>query len=74
MSYECPTTGGIIRLTRGKHRWCLEFAGSRRSKWRSPDAAVAAAARYKSGLPEWDRQQADVPDDLLDWRPLGDSL
>jgi hypothetical protein len=31
-------------------------------------------ARHRSGLADWDRRRIEAPDDLLDWRPLGDSL
>jgi hypothetical protein len=55
-------------------RWRLHFAGRRRGRWPSPDEAARAAAQHKSGLAEWDRKRVEAPDDLIDWRPLGDSL
>jgi hypothetical protein len=33
-----------------------------------------AISRHQSGLPAWDRRRVEAPEDLLDWRPLGDSL
>lgn len=48
--------------------------GRRWGKWRLPDDAAQAVARQISGLSERDTQQLDVPDDLLDWTPLGESL
>ncbi len=50
------------------------FNGRQRGGWRSPDVAVVAIAQHESGLSEWDSVRADVPDDLLDWRPPGESL
>ena len=52
----------------------MAFNGKMRGRWTSPDAAATAASHHKTGLPEWDREQLAVPDDLLRWRPLGDSL
>ncbi|HEY8290337.1 MAG TPA: hypothetical protein VIG49_13780 [Acetobacteraceae bacterium] len=44
-------------------------------QWPSPDAAVVAIARHRSGLSEWDNAPAqDVSADVLDWRALGESL
>ena len=74
MAYEYPTEAGVLRLLTIQRRWAAQFNGHLHGQWHSPDAAVIAVARHRSGLPEWDRVQADVPDDLLDWRPLGESL
>jgi len=74
MAYEYPTAKGVLRLLRIQRGWALQFNGRWLGQWRSPDAAVIAAARHRSGLPEWDRHRLDVSSDLLDWRPLDDSL
>ena len=74
MAYEFPSAAGTLRLFRVQRRWLLHFAGRQAGGWRSPDVAVKAVARHQSGLEEWDRQRIEAPDDLLDWRPLGDSL
>jgi hypothetical protein len=74
MAYEYPAGTRILRLTRIRRRWVVEFNGRQSGNWPSPDAAAIAAARHKSGLDEWDREAFEVPDDLLEWRPLGDSL
>jgi hypothetical protein len=71
MAYEAK---GVLRLLRIQRRWALQFNGRRLGRWRSPDAAASAAARHQSGLAEWDRHRLEVSSDLLDWRPLGDSL
>jgi hypothetical protein len=74
MAYEYPTMQGVLRLRRIRMGWAAEFKGREFGAWRSPDAAAIALARHRSGLAEWDRERSDVSDDLLDWRPLGDSL
>ncbi len=74
MAYEYTSVAGTVRLVEEEGRWLLCFAGRRRGHWRSPDQAASAAARHRSGLPLWDKKQADAPEDLLDWRPLGPSL
>jgi hypothetical protein len=75
MAYEYPTAIGVLRLLRMRQRWMVEFKGRRSGQWPSPDAAAKAVARRKSGLTEWDRKWSDdVSDNLLDWRPLDDSL
>jgi hypothetical protein len=72
--YEHPTGGGVLRLLRTRGSWTIEFKGQRRGRWRSPDAAVLAAAGHRTGLPNWDQASFVVSDDLLRWRPLGESL
>ena len=74
MAYEYPSTAGVVRLIRVKGRWRLHFASDQSRPWRSPDDAAKAVARHKSGLAAWDKRRAEVPDDLLEWRPLGESL
>jgi len=74
MAYEYQTSKGVLRLLRIQRRWALQFNGRRLGQWRSPDAAAIAAARHQSGLSEWDRHRLEVSDDLLDWRPLDESL
>ena len=74
MAYEYPSTAGAVRLIQVRGKWLLHFAGRRSGRWPSPDAAARAVARHQSGLAAWDRQRLEAPEDLLDWRPLGDSL
>jgi hypothetical protein len=74
MSYEYPTRAGVLRLVKIERHWVTQFNGRQRGQWRSPAAAAIAAARHKSGLSEWDRDDVDVSGDLLDWRPLDQSL
>jgi hypothetical protein len=74
MAYEYPSMAGTVRLVQVGGRWLLHFEGRRAGNWRSADTAARAAARHKSGLAVWDRRKVDAPEDLLDWRPLGESL
>jgi hypothetical protein len=76
MAFEYPTPTGVVRLIRKKQGWSIQFQGRRSSaQWFSPDAAATAVARHQSGLSEWDGQRSeDASDDLLDWRPLAESL
>jgi len=74
MAYEYPSSAGLLQLTKVEGRWLVHFAGRRSGRWTSPELAAKAVAHHRSGLSEWDRQRLEAPDDLLDWRPLGDSL
>jgi len=74
MAFEYRDNSGIVRLTRQRRYWTIQFNGRHWGRWASPDAAATAAARHSTGISEWDRAAFDVPDDILDWRPLGDSL
>ena len=74
MAFEYATSIGLLRLAQTDRGWVLNFVEDQGGIWTSPDAAVSAAARHETGLRAWDRANADVPDDLLDWRPLGESL
>jgi hypothetical protein len=74
MAYEYPSAAGTVRLIQVHGRWLLHFAGRRSGRWPSPDEAARAVARHQSGLVAWDRRRIEAPEDLLDWRPLGDSL
>ena len=74
MAYEYAAEAKIIRLTKSRRVWQVEFNGRRGGSWNSPDAAAKAAAVHASGLSDWDRTQLYAPADVLDWRPLGDSL
>lgn len=74
MSYEYASGVGLLRLVKVRGRWLLHFAGRSSGRWTSPDVAAKAIARHRSGHCEWDRKHVEAPDDLLDWRPLGDSL
>ena len=74
MAYEYPSDAGILRLTKVRRRWLLHFEGNRLGRWPSADAAAKATAQHETGLSDWDEIYTDAPEDLLDWRPLGDSL
>ncbi len=74
MAYEYPCALGVLTLARNKRRWAAELNGVRTGSWPSPEAAAKALARYRSGLSEWDTERHEVSADLLDWRPLGESL
>ena len=74
MAYEFPSPAGVVQLVRANRHWLLHFKGQRTGRWRSPDQAARAVARHQSGLSAWDRRGLDAPEDLLDWRPLGESL
>ncbi len=74
MAYEYPSTAGTILLVQIRGRWVLHFAGQRTGRWPSPDVAARAVAQHQSGLQDWDRRRIEAPEDLLDWRPLGESL
>jgi hypothetical protein len=74
LTYELPTSSGVLRLLRKQHRWVVTFDGGESPPWRSAEAAALAAARHRSGLVAWDETGTEVSDDLLDWRPLGESL
>jgi hypothetical protein len=74
MAYEFPTAAGVLRLHRDRRAWFVEFRGARHGPWPSADAAARAVARNPSGVLAEDRARPDVSEDLLDWRPLGESL
>jgi hypothetical protein len=74
MAYEYPTACGVLRLQKLGRHWAVQFEGSRRVAWPTAEAAAKAVARRETGLPTWDAAWQDVSDDLLDWRPIGDSL
>jgi len=74
MAFEFPSSAGTIKVTRIRRSWRINFAGRGHGRWPSPDEAVKAAAQHKSGLVDWDQKRAAVSEDLLDWRPLGESL
>ena len=74
MAYEYPSERGTVHLVQIRGLWQLQFAGRRTGRWRSPDQAARAVARQCAGPADWDHQRVHVPEDLLDWRPIGDSL
>ena len=74
MAYEYPSTAGTVLLVQNRGRWLLHFAGRSVGRWASPELAAWAVARHRSGLDDWDRRRLEAPEDLLDWRPLGESL
>jgi hypothetical protein len=74
MAFEYRTAAGVVLLIRTEQRWWLYYSGLRHGYWNTPDAAAIAVAQHQTGLPRWDRSRNVVPADLLDWRPLGESL
>jgi hypothetical protein len=74
MAFEYKANSGVVRLTKQRRYWAIQFNGRRWGRWVSPEAAATAAACHSTGHSDWDRTPSDVPDDILDWRPLGDSL
>ena len=75
MAFEYPTLAGVVWLTKaGGGAWTVRFTGQGHGRWRSPDAAAKAVASHQTGLPQWDRQHEPVSQDIIDWRPLGDSI
>lgn len=74
MAFEYPTPAGVVWLAKAGDAWTVRFTGKRHGRWRSPDAAAKAVASHQTGLPQWDRQQELVSQDIIDWRPLGDSI
>ena len=73
MAYEYRTPAGTLRLMKVRQNWTVEFDGCHSAGHPSPDAAAAAVACRATGLPGWDGIVQHAPDDLQDWRPLGDS-
>ena len=74
MAFEYPSSAGTVRLAKVGRAWAVQFVGKKRGRWGSPDAAAKAVARHKTGLPQWDDQREPVSQDIIDWRPLGDSI
>ena len=74
MAYELSTPRGMIRLIRTGNQWAVVFHGKRRGRWTSADDAAKAAALHSTGLDDWDNMSLVTSDDILRWRPLGDSL
>jgi hypothetical protein len=74
MAFEYPSSAGTIRLVQLRGRWLAQFAGCQSGRWASPDVAAKAVARHQTGVPAWDRRRVEAPEDLLDWRPIGESL
>ncbi len=76
MAYEYRSTHGVIRLVRVRSRWRVEFGGAQWGGWPSASDAAAAVVGRASGLAAWDQlgDIGNVPEDLLDWTPLGENL
>ena len=74
MAFEYPTSAGMVRLIKIGKTWKVRYAGQRKGQWHSPDAAIRAVARHKTGLKDWDSQHEPISSDIIDWRPLGDSI
>ncbi len=74
MAREYAAPACVLHLLWNKRRWTIEFYGRQCRSWRIPDAAVIATARHNPGFWESDRKRLAVPDDLLGWRSLNDSL
>ena len=68
MAFEHPTSAGVVRLVRAGKAWTVRFIGKRRGRWPSADAAAEA------GLWQWDKRREPVSPDIIDWRPLGESI
>ena len=52
----------------------VRYVGKTRGRFRSADAAAKAVAQHQTGLPEWDKEYESVSEDIIDWRPLGESI
>ena len=74
MAYEYPTSAGPVRLTRVGTGWTVRYVGKAHGRWSSPEAAARAVAQHQTGLFEWDEEHLPVSEDIVDWRPLGESL
>jgi hypothetical protein len=74
MAFEFQTPVGVLLLRRKRSFWFVEINEQASGPFPTPGAAAAAVARHRSGIAEWDTTIFAAPDDLLDWRPLGDSL
>jgi hypothetical protein len=74
MAFEYPTSAGTVRLAKAGRGWAVQYVGRKRGGWRSPDDAANAVALHKTGLPQWDECREPVSQDIIDWRPLGDSI
>lgn len=74
MAYEYPTSAGVVRLTEAGHTWTVRFVGKHLGHWRSSDDAAEAVARHETGLQQWDDLDEPVSQDIIDWRPLGESI
>lgn len=75
LAFEFETDRGRLRLVRARGHWTISFADQRGGAYRSPECAVLAAAEHRSGVAAWDEFKSfEVSSDLLDWRPLGESV
>jgi len=75
MAFEYPTSAGTVRLAKaGRRGWSVQYVGEKRGRWRSPDDAASAVAHHETGLPQWDQCREPVSQDIIDWRPLDDSI
>ena len=74
MPFEYPTPSGVVRLIGAGGEWTFQYADRKRGCWSSPDIAALAVAHHQTGLPQWDSRQEVVSQDILDWRPLGESI
>jgi hypothetical protein len=74
MAFEYRTSAGVVGLTKAGDGWTVRFLGKQRGRWRSPDDAAQAVARHQTGLPQWDARREPASQDIIDWRPLGESI
>lgn len=74
MAFEYRTSAGIVRLARTQSAWTIQFRRKRRVRWSSPDAATSAAAEHLPGLPQGNAGGEPVSRDIIDWRPIGESI
>jgi hypothetical protein len=74
VAFEYPTSAGPVRLVGTARGWTIHFNNRTHGQWRSADEAAVAVARHETGLAEWDQKRLPTPEDLIDWRPLGESI
>jgi hypothetical protein len=74
MAFEYPTSAGSARLTKVGRDWTFSFVGKKAGRWRSPDDAAQAVALHRTVLSQWDKRREPVSQDLIDWRPVGESI
>ena len=74
MAFEYSTSAGTVRLVKAGRGWAVQYIGKKQGRWRSPDDAAKAVARHQTGLPQWDDRREPVSQDIIDWRPIEDSI
>lgn len=74
MAFEYSTVAGVVELFHDGQKWAVRYSGRRAGAWQSADDAARAVASHQTGCTTWDRRREPAPADLLDWRPIGDSI